>query len=334
MKTLSDIMQAQKCGDIFEWGSKQHINAQYKELARIYHPDIYKGTGSKDIMAKINRLHKEALDLLENGTWESTNEALFLSREGVRSKLTYKKKFDFELGTEYVARSHVFYCLDEKYKRFFENARFQTGAILSSKSEKKMFEEFSKYIPYFNSCFSAKDGTYCIGFKKPIDVVPLRVLAEHYNGSIPAVHVAWMISRLLNFACFFQHTGIAHNGLTIENLYVNPLSHSIYPYGGWWYVQNLGKKLLGVPKFVYDVMPPKEKGEKVSSTRTDIETIKRTASILLGKNDAPKAFLDFLNSGSSENAIQEFEKWSTALDKAYGKRSFIQMDITIDELYK
>lgn len=334
MKTAEDILQAQKCGDIFEWGSKQHINAQYKELARIYHPDIYKGNGAKDIMAKINKLHKEAMDLLNNGAWEASNEVLFVSREGERSKLTYKKKFRFELGTEYVARSHLFYCLDGKHKKFFDNATYQSREIFSVKIDKKIDGEFSKHIPPIEKSFVSKDGTYCIGFKKPIDVVPLRLLLNYYNGSIPDVHVAWMISRLLNLACLFQYKGIAHNGLTIENLYVNPFSHSIYPYGGWWYAQTLGRKLLGVPKFVYDVMPPKEKGEKISSTRTDIETIKGTASILLGKNDAPQEFLDFLNSGSSDNAIEEFQKWSTALDKAYGKRRFIRMDITIDELYK
>lgn len=334
MKTIADILNAEKCGDIFRQGPKDYITEQYRELARIYHPDVCIDPESTQIMAKINRLYKEALKLTEDGLWQSSKTISFLATNGVHSTLNYSKSFDFELGTEYTSHTHVAYVLKKEYERFFNNAKEQIRFSNSGDKNSEIMKEFVKYLPKEKHLFKSADGTFVIVIEKEKGIVPLCLVLDHYKGSIPPTHVAWMISRLCNLACFFEHKGIAHNGLTIENLYVDPEMHSIHVLGGWWYAKEIGSKLLGVPKFVYDVMPVKEKGEKVSATRTDIETIKRTAKVLLGKETAPGPMMDFLNSGSSDNAIDEFSKWSKALEKSYGQRRFIRMDIAIDELYK
>lgn len=334
MKTVADILNAKSCGDIFEIGSKKDITNQYRELARIYHPDVCIDPEADLIMAKINSLYQEALNYQRTGTWKSSNTVTFHTTDGKISTLKYLKKFDFELGTEYTSNSAVVYVLKGNRERFFENAKKEIELSSSGSEHSVISSEFSKYVPKLKHSFKSTDGSFVIVLDKSKDIVPLRLILEHYKGSIPHTHVAWMISRLCNLVCFFAHTGVAHNGLTIENLYVDPAMHSIYVFGGWWYARPIGKRLIGVPKFVYDVMPVKEKGEKVSSTRTDIEAIKRTAKVLLGKETAPEPMMEFLDSGSGNNAIDEFCKWTTALEKSYGQRRFIRMDIAIDELYK
>lgn len=334
MKTVDEILKAEKFGDIFQFGDKNSIKSQYRELARLYHPDIYKGKYANQIMEILNKFYGEALNSLESGKWEASNIIEVKSVKGTKITQKYRESFSFELGTEYVSDSIVLYIFKKNYKKFFDNAVKRIQKICSGDKNSPIMKEFYRYLPELLYSFEIIDGSFCIVVKKEKQIVPLSLILKHYNGSIPAEHVAWMISRLCNICCFFEHNAISHNGLTIENLYVNPDMHSIHVLGGWWYSTPINERLIGVPKFVYDVMPVKEKGQKIGATITDIETIKRTAMVLLGGQPAPKPMMDFLKSGSSNNAIEEFCKWSKALEGAYGKRRFVPMGIAIDQIYK
>lgn len=70
MLTAQQILSSKKCGDLFSSADKQVVIAEYREIARAYHPDISSDPQANEVMAKVNQLYEEALKLIESGAWE------------------------------------------------------------------------------------------------------------------------------------------------------------------------------------------------------------------------------------------------------------------------
>ena len=223
------------------------------------------------------------------------------------------------------------YVFNEKHKKFFDNAVSQIKGLRYA--NKKMEEEMSRFMPHILYALSLDDGRFCLVLNKPEDVFLLSDIKDFFGGSLPDRHVAWIMSRLSNLCCYFSYVGIAHNGLTMQNCFICPSKHSILPLGGWWYTQKIGSKMLGVPSAVYDIMPIKAKSEKLSDIITDLESSKLIGRQLSDISSLPKPFQSFLNSGSAHDAIEEFNRWNATLDKSYGKRKFVNMQVTKTDIY-
>ena len=73
-------------------------------------------------------------------------------------------------------------------------------------------------------------------------VYPLNML-----GVLLDRHVAWIVSRLENLCCLLDYNNMVLNGLTEDNLFVDPVNHQIYLYGGWWFAGFMGSETAGVP---------------------------------------------------------------------------------------
>lgn len=326
-----EILAAKKCGDLFSKADKDTVTREYRDLAREFHPDRCTLSNAEDIFKHLHDLYEDALKLIEKGEWEISNVLVLRDNSGRTFRTQYLKAFTFELGEYYIADRSVTYILDQPHKRFFDNAVQQIKSLHYVNSN--MEEEFSRYMPKIKYQFQRKDGKYCLILEKTPDVFLLSDILAYYKGAIPDRHAAWVMSRLYNLCCYFDYLGIAHNGLTLQNCFISPMHHTILPLGGWWYAIKEGEKMFGVPKAIYDVMPVKEKSEKLSCTRTDLEAIKLIGRQITDKKTTPKPFLDFLNSGSS-NALKEFQKWQSVLDGSYGKRRFVEMKIDKADIYK
>lgn len=332
MVTSQQILSAKKCGDIFSSDCKQDVIAEYREIARVYHPDISTDPKANEVMAKVNQLYEEALRLIDAGTWEVSNQIILKDKSGKKYVGRYLKKVPFELGEAYIANSSVTYLFAQKNKKFFDNAVEQIKGLRYA--NRKMEDEISRFMPQILYALSLEDGRYCIVLKKPEDVFLLSDVADFFGGSIPDRHVAWIMSRLSNLCCYFSYVGIAHNGLTIQNCFITPSKHAVLPLGGWWYTQKLGAKMIGVPRVIYDVMPLKAKSEKKSDAMTDLESAKLIGRQISDLSSLPEAFRQFLNTGSAHDAVEEFSRWNKTLDKSYGERKFVNMQVTKSDIYK
>lgn len=325
------ILSAKKCGDLFSKADKATVSLEYRKLAKQIHPDVCNLQNAEEIFKHLNDLYEEALNLISQNQWEISNMMLLRDIRGRMYRVRYLASFPFELGTVYIGDLSVTYILDKENNCFFENAIHQISSLKYANSD--MQKEISRYMPNIRYQFKSEDGRYCIILDKTSDVFLLSDVLNFYGGSMPNRHAAWIISRLCNLCCYFDYLDIAHNGLTLQTCFISPEYHTVLPLGGWWYAMGDGKKMLGVPKAIYDVMPVKAKGEKESSKRTDLEAAKLIGRQITDKSSAPKPMLDFLFSGTS-TAIKEFEKWNKALDASYGKRQFIEMKIDKRDIYK
>lgn len=338
-KDANAILSLEKCGDLF---SNDRIVAkkEFRQLAWIWFPDNLpsskKDLGEK-VFKKINFLYEEAKKCFENNTWEESNVIFFNDLYNKKYKMKCLKQYPNEIGNVYINDNRLMYVIDkdkEKYYHYYmDNIKQITYA------DDKMKKEFSRFLPNIKENFISNDKSYIVLYKTP-DVFFLRDVLNYYNNQIPHYHAAWVVSRLLNLLCFLEFNNLAHNGITIDNCFISPKYHSIMIYGGWSYAKKIGEKMVGVPKEVFEIMSINNKKNKISEIRTDIESVKMIARILLGNKsvaflpkDIPEPFKKWLINSSKQSAFEEFDIWTKVITDSYGKRNFREMNIDINKIY-
>ena len=131
------------------------------------------------------------------------------------------------------------------------------------------------------------------------------------------------------------------NGLIEDNLFVDPVNHQIYLYGGWWFAGFQGSESAGASKAVLPYIQKKSESLR-NASRTDLESLRMVAIRLLGYEDRrdlekdallPQAFREFLQNAPKQDARADFALWDRVLELSYGERKFIPLDITKEEIY-
>lgn len=337
--TSEQILSISKCGDLFP-NNIDSVKTKYKELVKEWHPDVNKNPKAVDVFQKITELYNKALELLERGTWEKTNYVLISKDNGKKIALNYDTVFDFELGTCYVTKTKIVYILGKNKKKYFDNAVNRINSL--KYADKKMEEKLKRCMPKIYQTFQTNGDEYVIVIEKTEDVYPLKSVFEYFGNKIADRHVAWIISRVCNITCFLKYNGIVHNGINMNNCFISPEHHSILLLGGWWYTTKEKDKMIGTTKDIFSIMPVTAKGNKLSSYLTDLESVKLLGRQLLGEANCrklaldtslPKPFVNFLVSGSGDNAYKEYAKWDKALTDSYGKRKFIKMEVKREKVY-
>lgn len=332
MVSLDTILQAVTCEEIFI-NDKKATKSLYRELAKKYHPDVYKGANAEENFRHINELYEEAMAKIDKGIWNEKDVLSLESELGKKYKLKYLKDKSFVLGKVYIGRTHVIYLLDSKNQKYYDNALTQLRHLRYANSS--MEKEFKRYFPNIVTNFRTKTGEYCIVLKKDVTDYPLEEFLEYYKKQgkvVDSKHTAWIMSRFLNIACFFKYNNIVHNGLSLSNCFISPKYHTIMVFGGWWYVVPVGEKMIGTQKSIFDLMPVKEKAEKIATYKTDLESI-RSIGRTLNFTDLPDPLRKWLNQASSENAIEEFDNWNKVLLDSFGERKFIELNISEKDIF-
>ncbi len=332
MLSVEQIVNATSCEDIFV-NDKVKTKNLFKELAKVYHPDVSNVVNADVYFAKISELYNEALEKIEKGIWFEKDVLILESTAGKKVKFKYLGKYTFELGFFYIGRKHIVYILERKNKKFLDNALNVLKNLRYANAE--MEKEFKRYFPQIEDTFELQTGEYCLVLKKDETDFLLSDLDNLYKSQGSALddkHCAWVMSRLSNITCFLKYNNLVHNGISLTNCFVSPKFHTILLLGGWWYTVPEGEKMIGTQKSVYDVMPVKEKSEKISTFKTDLECVKQIGRQL--NKSLPKQFSDWVNKAACDDAYKEFENWNKALNDSYGERKFIVLDISEKEIYK
>lgn len=341
LKSAVEILKSNKCGDLFE-RNIDSIKAEYRALAKLYHPDINKSSEAQEVFAKVNLLYDRALELIAKGDWEVSNLITIKSKSCMINNYKYLSEKVFELGKFYICRERLVYVLDSKNKKYYDNAIYMVKNL--HYADTNMEKEFSRYFPIIEDTFETVEGNWCIVLQKSEDVFLLEDLLNQQGGKLAEKHTAWVISRLCNICCYLNYQGIVHNGISLSNCFVSPKYHTILLLGGWWYAVEQGEKMIGTQKAIFDIMPLKDKNEKISSYRTDLESVKligkqllNNLSLLTKKGEIesiPDSMKEWLRKGASDKAVEEFTSWNVALDRAWGERKFIVLNVTESDIYK
>ena len=251
-------------------------------------------------------------------------------------KMNYIDAWQFELGECYMDNRNIVYLAELKYYHHIKNAKEKLKNIQYADEQMELF--FSAAIPHIFKEFKTIDDKYCLIIKKPTDSFPLKNVLEYFDDEIEGEHIAWIITRLLNIEQFLSYNNIIHNGISLSNIFINPKTHIVTLYGGWWYATYPDELMTGTNSFVYDLLLPETIKTKKPTCYTDLESIKLVGKqisgiITSGFTTLPDSMLNFLNKKSTKDIKKELMLWEKAKEEAYGKPKFIEMKIETNKLF-
>ncbi len=236
--------------------------------------------------------------------WGMAEEDHFETKDGAPVSIKYIYKTQDDIATLYVAKSSVLYLFPQTYAT--EAIQMEQG-ISRLKFPEADIKGLGRCFPKITGRFELKNGDILLSFAREDTVFPLSIY-----GALPAHHVAWIVSRMENIACVLEYSGLNHNGISRDSIFINPVTHEAILYGGWW------KSGIKTRSIVDNLMPSK-----------DLTDIRKTAAKSLGysKVDVPKEFEEFLNGKPEKDAYSDFENWDEVIEKGFGGRHFHKMSV-------
>lgn len=339
--TAEAILNARQPGDLYSPDSAK-MEEEYKSLAKKFHPDVFKHPKASDVMATINDLYDKGIAMLREDRWEASNVVRFPAKKGTSThEIHFYTSRPFELGMMYVSDSIVCYVVEGVYRDLFSNA----GKTIDSfkYGSDRMKAECERYLPKVRAKFETADNRLGMVIDKTPDLLLLKDVLAYFEGKIPDRHAAWILSSLYNLACYFDFAGLTHNAVSLDNYFISPQYHSGAMLGGWWYSVPKNNKMIGVPKDIFSIMPPSVKNKKLGSIQTDLESIRLVGRSILGDSRgtklldmkvAPEPFVKWLKGVSAAKAVDEYSNWAKVLEASYGKRRFVEMSLSREQLYR
>lgn len=325
---VQDILNAKSVDDLFT-NDVTICRCEYRSYLKLFHPDYHNGEKAyQEATTKIVQMYEKATQLLSEGSWDEYNVVRFLKPNTKTLVVTYIKEYAFELGKMYLCNNHVVFAIDNKNKKYADNyiASYQDFAKFPA-----LTNQVSYALPKIKQHFQSKEQ-YVIIIERKNKCVPLSEVFANYSGIIPSVNEAWITTRLMNLCCYLSYTGKVHNGICLDNLFVDIEKHGVMLYGGWWYTRPHGEKLIGTCADVYNNMPISVKREKLSTTQTDIECVKALTAKLLGAKsriydkNIPAPILKWIKSPSNVDVVGQYAAWEQAMNDTFGKRKFVKID--------
>ena len=348
LKTEEAIMSATVPSELFTM-DKDVIEDEYDEYVEAFKPTAYNTIRNFVVTQKITLLYRKALSQLNGMTKNSVGDYILVLKDENGCELSYEYQYlyDIKLGKMYVTEKDIIFLVDSKHKKYYENYIAKAGNI--PKLNKNVWSRTQYSFPNITKHFKTMSGEYAIVVTKPCTIYPLREILNYFGGKLNHEHVAAIINRLYYFVCYMDIIGMNHNGLTIDNLFFAPGKvvkegepftvedmRIVGVFGGWFFSTKCDERLMGMPKDVYEVLPERLKKQSYSSFEVDELAVKRIARELLGDvsgnelGDTPVPFKAWVNNNViHHNAYEEYSAWEEVVISSYGKRRFVDMDISI-----
>lgn len=330
--------------------SLNEAKREYRDLARLWHPDCTHDSNADAVFAHIAELYRMAIIKLSDGTWNEPVEKADQETPGVKKlqrtngsimKVSYQKVQHFELGTMYIAPNTVAFEIEDVHRDLFLNGCHRIQAL--SFASGAMALEMANSLPQIVERFKTKQTSVAVLRKTPDQILLADVLA-HYRGKMQVAHVGWILNCLFNLACYLQWSKLTHNGISPNTVFVSPLRHSAMLLGGWWYALPFGSQMTAVTERTLHFIPPHVVASKRADPCTDLELIKSIGRQLLGdmqgkqlkfNHKLPANLVDWLLTPSAGNAVEDYDAWKNeVLRETFGKPRFVQMKLDTTNFYK
>ena len=338
-KTTTSLSSAEILGipsnrpELLFKGDAKTIRDAFTSLVKRWHPD--RSGGSAEVFEKVIALHQSAL-----AATESPATAVVVKDSSGRSfSLAYKIKRPFELGEFTVSNTKLGFLVNRNHHALFENG-IKTLTSIRYQDE-KVRAQMERFFPKPRGIYTTAEADVAV-FDKTEDVIVLSDLIAHMGGAIPPKHTAWVVSSLLNLACFLEVSGLTCNAITPENILVTPKHHAAYT-TSWWYAMRAGERLSILPPATFDLVPPEMARSKKASIKLDLESVRAIGRACLGdpsgaslaaRADVPRSVSDFLRLPAADSAIADYRTWLERALPGFGPRRFLKLEITSNDVYR
>jgi hypothetical protein len=320
-------------------GDPASLRHEFAVLAKCWHPDRNGSNEAAKVMERVVALHDAAKRKLAAGKWSAPGGIRIDTTTGKSFVLKVKRRHEFELGEMAIAVNRVAFLVEKEHAILFETGLRRIREIRYPDAEIR--GDLAKFMPDVQGVYETARHHVAI-IAKAGDVVLLKDLVAHIGGQLPPKHTAWVVSSLLNLACFFEVTGLTHNAISPETIFVAATHHAAYLLGGWWYATPAGSRIELLPETTYAMMPRSMATSKCADIRLDLESIRAlgrtilgdsTGLGLVGREDLPKPMTNFLRLPSSGSAIEDYRAWGQALKDSFGPRRFMELPISSRDVY-
>ena len=325
------ILSITKPETLFKSSDLVALKKEYRNLALKYHPDHNKEKDATGIFEHIHSLYALAVKKIQENTWEGAG-VLRLDIVGTPPyEFTYYRMRSVGFSKLYLADEFILYTIPENYARFGAQAKaIMTKLPLTS--NKKIADEFTKFLPTNVKYLQLKNGDTAIKIPKVSNVFSLRDVLNYY-GTLDPKQVAWILSSLYNLNCFLSYRDIVHYDISVDSYFISPSDHMGFLLGGWGYAFDTGSKVSEVPQKTFEIVPHLC---KTPSNLICRELIRYVGRELLGDpkgtkliKSTPDTLLKWVRGVSTaKDAVEEYKAWDACLLKSFGPRRFVAMDIT------
>jgi hypothetical protein len=311
----------------------------YRELVSRWHPDRNRMPEAASVFSHIVALYNIAKRRAADGSWHPLGLYNFIGRDGRSFQIKYLAKRGFELGDMLIGKGIVTFIIDKAHEDMVIHGLKQIGTMRYPNEQFR--RSLSPHLPCVTrSVETAKSWVICMR-RDPSEVL-LSDLIQHLGGQVEPKHLAWIISSLLNLACFLEVSNMTLNAMTPDTVFVSPQKHAVSLYGGWWYAQGAGKLIRHLPPKVFPLASRRLREHKVASAELDVECIRAigraclgdpSGGSLRGRTDVPVPLSRFLQLPSGKSALVEYEHWPKVLEDSFGPRRFHELKVTGDDVY-
>ena len=322
------------------FGTPDAVTALWHALAQRWHPDHTTDTAAASVFSHLALLRDKARERRDLGLWRIPGLLELRGTDGTLRRARYVRDFPFELGTAYLGGSLLTFVIEDEYADLAETAR-RTIAGLGYAND-GMRDSLAGRLPVLKTGFKTRDQTVLI-LERPAETLRLRDVLDHFGGRIDPVHVAWIVSELLNLACYLAWAGVAHDDISLDSVYIVPAQHKVWLPGGWWYANPIGGRMNALPERTLTVAPATVLDTKQASPRVALELIRLLGRELLGDPDGlrlgadptvPKALGAWLRLPAPDSPREDYGQWPRVLRDSFGPPRFVALDLTADTLYK
>lgn len=341
MTTAQDILAItpKNARELFK-GDAAAIKARFRELAKEWHPDHNKSKQASQVIDHLSALKEAAIRQVKAaaGAFKTTDRD-YLRPDGVTSRVKFLRAHSGDLGDVLVTPNSLVYEIRSDFK---DVADAEVKAVAELKyADDPMRDEISRYMPTLKRALSLPDKEILF-FNRPADTVLLADLVTYCGGKIPAVHVAWIVSSLMNLASYLCWSGVVHGAIGQQTVLICPEKHAVMLVGGWGYSTAAGARPKVLPVRTSSIVPRLGIPGEVTSAKVDLDLIKATAQEILGATggtglkmspDVPSAMVEWLLMPSSDDTVREYQGWMDALEQSFGQRRFVDMSINPADIY-
>lgn len=327
------IMNCDMPSDLF---TVKGIKAEYRTLAKLWHPDVNKHSEGLYIMSKINALYNEGLNLIAQNKFYEKDRLInrrkttqksqeqpkksteppktkrsktkrtieVINLEGKKIRFKYLKRVLIELGFMYVSETYVMFEITKLKRRIFMDAL---------QAVEQCNQGFLKIqVPQVIDSFETQTHGYIV-IKKEKGVEPVVVL-EHVSSYLKPLASRKICEGLFYDMTVLKHMGMTTTGLDKELLFINVYNGKLSNFGTYFYLHEFNATLKRAPKDVSESL--NEIKAKQGESRI-IELVKSTVHKLNERSggvvDDFYNWIHTLESDSLEMSLAESQVFNRAI---------------------